>query len=70
MGWVIDVVSTKKVISKKPRSTIGVRSTLVEGRLNAFANEPFLFAGCDELISAIIESFYTEEIPKHKISIK
>ena len=43
VGWLMVVVKIKKVIRRKPRSTIGVRSTLVESFL-PFNTRSFLYA--------------------------
>ena len=56
--WLMVVVNTKKVISRKPRSTIGVRSTLVDSFLDFFTPGPFLWPPPDEVsISAISNIF-------------
>ena len=54
VDWLIVVVNTKNVMSKNPRSTIGVKSTLVDNFFDFLTPGPFLCPPPDEVsISAI-----------------
>src|SRR5688572_23198435 len=60
VDWAMVVVNTKKVSNRKPRSTIGVRSTRVESFFPFLTPGPFLCPPPDEVsISAIIILFYS-----------
>src|SRR5215475_4850288 len=59
VGFVRAVVKMKKVMSRKPRSTMGVRSTRVESFFDFFTPRDLRgVAGVD--ISAMVEWFWNE----------
>lgn len=57
VAWLMVVVNTKKVINKNPRSTIGVRSTLVDCFFAFLTPGPFLCPPPEVSTSAILVIF-------------
>jgi len=70
LGRLIVVVKIKNVISRKPRSTIGVRSTRVESFLLFFTPGPFLWAPPEEGFSSAMGLFYVNKMQGRGDSIK
>ena len=69
LGRLIVVVKIKNVISRKPRSTMGVRSTRVESFLLFFTPGLFLWA-LPEMSSSAMGLFYANEMRGRRDSIK
>jgi len=70
LGRLIVVVKIKKVMRRKPRSTIGVRSTRVESFLLFFTPGPFLWAPPDDGFSSAMGLFYANKMRAGEDSIR